>query len=88
MFDQLFITFIRIVDGMKERFVIGDVDGNGVVEVGDVAAALRLAAGLDTAAAGPVARGDVFPKGALDGVVTVEDAARILRSLNGLDSLQ
>jgi hypothetical protein len=68
----------------------GDVNkSGGAPTVEDVVLALRVAGGL-TAGNGAdvsVPNGDVFPKAAPDARITMEDASRILRAVNGLDAL-
>lgn len=59
----------------------GDVDGNGLVNVLDVATALRDAAGL-SAGTLPLSRADVWPPGG-DGSITLMDALTILRGIYG-----
>lgn len=68
----------------------GDINNSGgAPTVEDVVLALRVAGGL-TAGSGAdvsVTNGDVFPKAAPDSRITLEDAGRILRAVNGLDAL-
>lgn len=68
----------------------GDINGDGRITFADAALALKLAAGLLPANDPSVtfARGDVFPVGAPDGMITLEDALRILRAANSLDVLK
>lgn len=69
--------------------VPGDINRSGSVTMEDVALALKVAAGL-YGGSGPsvgVANGDVFPKGSPDGVVSLGDAVRILRAIEGLETL-
>jgi hypothetical protein len=69
--------------------VYGDVNADGVVDAGDVVAALQSAGGLSASA--NVNNGDVAPKpssqagGFGDGQITVVDAVRILRRIHGLE---
>jgi hypothetical protein len=64
----------------------GDVNGDLVVTLDDVAMALQLAGGLDASTGSSARNGDVWPSGAPDGVVTLRDAVQILRFVNGLDT--
>jgi len=67
----------------------GDINGDGSLTTADAVMALQIAGGL-LAGNEPgvnLAQGDVFPKGAPDGSITLEDALRILRAVDGLDSL-
>jgi len=70
-------------------YLAGDVDRSGSANALDAVAALKVAAGLQSSADPMISvkNGDVYPKGAPDGRLTVEDSARILRSVNGLDTL-
>ena len=64
----------------------GDLNGDGVVDVADVALAERIALGLITPTANQLAHGDVAPAGAPDGVINAADVARILRNALGLET--
>lgn len=66
----------------------GDLNGDGVVDLSDVILAVQIAGGIVPAGAGPpaVPNGDVWPAGAPDGRVSLEDATRLLRFVTGLDS--
>ena len=64
----------------------GDLNGDGVVDVADVALAERIALGLITPTADQLAHGDVAPAGAPDGVIDAADVARILRKALGLET--
>ena len=55
----------------------GDLNGNGMVDIGDSVIALRIAGGLQTAATADAVVGDVEGQ---DGVVTIADAVRLLRA--------
>ena len=74
---------------MLFRYQAGDVDRSGSANALDAVAALKVAAGLQSSADPMISvkNGDVYPKGAPNGRLTVEDSARILRSVNGLDTL-
>ncbi|GEM_PF-2812550 len=77
-----------IVAGTPPAGVKGDVDKSTTVTNADVILALRVAAGMVSASDPSVSlnNGDVAPA-TLDGRLTILDAARILRSLNGLETL-
>lgn len=77
-----------IVPGTPPAGVKGDVDKSTTVTNADVVLALRVAAGIVSASDPTVSlnNGDVAPA-TVDGQLTILDAARILRSLNGLDTL-
>lgn len=62
-------------------YILGDVNGNGKVEVDDARLALRHTVGLQTLDSKAVIRTD-YNK---DGEVSVDDARRILRKAVGLD---
>lgn len=66
----------------------GDLNGDGVVNLDDVILSLQIAGGLASAVPNPpgVGNGDVWPAGALDGKVSLEDATRLLRFVSGLES--
>jgi len=66
----------------------GDADGSGDVTMNDVLLALQAAGGLPEGegAALRVPNADVWPAGAPDGQVTLEDALRIGRFLAGLET--
>ena len=66
--------------------VDGDLNGDGVVDVADVALAERIALGLIVPTATQLAHGDVAPAGAPDGVIDAADVARILRKALGLET--
>ncbi|MGQ9525411.1 MAG: dockerin type I repeat-containing protein, partial [Armatimonadota bacterium] len=63
--------------------LIGDLNGNGAVDVGDVATALRAATGLLTLSPGRIATADVTG----DGVLDVRDVQILLRAVVGLTQL-
>jgi protein-arginine kinase activator protein McsA len=68
--------------------VKGDVNGDGVVDLGDVILALRIALNVTTPTADQIAAADVAPvigwgQPVGDGKVTIADAARILRVVVG-----
>jgi hypothetical protein len=64
----------------------GDVDGNGMLDLNDVLIELRAAVGFPT---GPVemarikSRGDAYPPGAPDNMITPADALTLLRMYVG-----
>ncbi|HJV65498.1 MAG TPA: MBG domain-containing protein [Geomonas sp.] len=68
--------------------VLGDLDGNGRVEIADAVLALRMATGASAVTAGELARADVAPlvNGVPqpDGVIGVGDVVVILRKVVGL----
>ncbi len=64
--------------------VIGDVNGDGVVDAGDVVLAQRIAMGLVAATSDQLSRGDVAPAGALDGKIDAADLVVIQRKAMGL----
>ncbi|HEY3412240.1 MAG TPA: cohesin domain-containing protein [Armatimonadota bacterium] len=66
----------------------GDVNGDGVVGLGDVVMALQLSGGvqLGTGDRSSIVNGDVSPAGAPDGKVKVDDAIRILRFIHGFET--
>lgn len=64
----------------------GDLNGDGVADVADVALAERFALGLVVPTATQVAHGDVAPTGNLDGVIDAADVARIRRKSLGLET--
>lgn len=71
--------------------VLGDLNGDELVDVRDALVALQVAAGLVTPTARQRHNGDVAPPGDAEFVpgdnrVTVQDAIRILRYAAGLDS--
>jgi DNA-binding beta-propeller fold protein YncE len=76
--------------------VAGDVNRNGVLDLQDAALVIRIAAGLpfgesasnyEVERALALLRGDVWPKGAPDGRLSIEDAVRLARAAAGMDSL-
>jgi hypothetical protein len=71
--------------------VYGDSDGSGTVNLLDVAAMVRLAAGLQTAASittlDVAPRPSAQPAGYGDGALTLLDALRVLRYLRGLETI-
>ena len=64
----------------------GDINGDGVVDVLDVALAERVTLGLVAATAAQLAHGDVTPAGSPDGVINAPDVARIKRKALGLET--
>jgi hypothetical protein len=67
----------------------GDVDGNGVTDIGDALKALRITVGLDLPSATELLHGDVAPLvigGAPDNVINVADALLIMNKVVGLTS--
>lgn len=64
----------------------GDLNGDGVVDVADVALAERIALGLVAPTALQMSHGDVAPAGSPDGVVDAADVARIRRKALGLEA--
>jgi hypothetical protein len=64
----------------------GDLNGDGVVDVADVALAERIALGLIVPTPTQMAHGDVAPAGAPDGVIDAADVARIRRKALGLET--
>jgi cytochrome c peroxidase len=70
------------------RTADGDLDGAAGVGLGDAIRALRIAAGLQAAAAADLLRGDVAPLRAgipsQDGAIDISDAQLILRKAAGL----
>jgi hypothetical protein len=65
-----------------EGIVKGDVNGNGLVDLIDVLLVLRAALGLPiTTVDMPtiIAKGDVYPPGAPDGLITMADALTLLQ---------
>jgi hypothetical protein len=70
--------------------VAGDVNrSGGTPNLADVVTALKVASGLLDGSSPFVSirNGDVAPKGSPDGILSILDAVRILRSINGLDTL-
>lgn len=63
----------------------GDINGDGMVDVADVALAERIALGLVTPTPGQLAHGDVAPSGVPNGTIDVADVARIRRKALGLE---
>ncbi|WP_051338757.1 hypothetical protein [Sulfuricella denitrificans] len=64
----------------------GDLNGDGIVDVADVALAERMALGLVTPTADQLVHGDVAPSGTPDGVIDAADVARIRRKALGLET--
>ena len=68
----------------------GDLNGDGAVDIADALKALRIAAGIETAAPADLVSGDVAPLGggmpAPDGVINIGDVVVILRKAVGLVS--
>lgn len=62
----------------------GDVNGDGTVDISDAVAVIRFANHLATPTSHQLVAGDVAPYDAPDGVLTVGDAAWILRKAGGL----
>ncbi len=62
----------------------GDVNGDGVVDAGDVVLAQRIAMGIVTPTSTQLCRGDVAPAGAPDGVINAADVVVIQRKAMGL----
>ena len=67
--------------------LLGDLNGDGKVNVSDATLALQIAVALITPSAAQVKAGDVAPAGKPDGKITVSDATRILRAAVGLEKL-
>ncbi|MBW3623005.1 MAG: hypothetical protein KY468_06290 [Armatimonadetes bacterium] len=81
--------------GDQVGVVVGDLDGNGMVQVTDAMKALRIAVGLEPNSPAALEAGDVAPKPGTgpragqpygDGQVTVADAIRILRKIVGVET--
>lgn len=72
-----------------QTVVYGDIDKSGVVDPADAVLALKVYAGLVAASDSSVSvvNGDVYPKGAPDGAITLGDVMRIIRSVRSLDTL-
>ncbi len=66
--------------------VDGDLNGDGLVDVADVALAERMALGLLVATPDQLMHGDVAPAGNPDGVIDAADVARIRRKALGLEA--
>lgn len=96
-------TWTDIKFGTAAPPVKGDVNQNGVLDPVDVAYVLRMAAGLsfgasDSADPDPnpnktirdavLAAADVWPVPTPDGRITLEDALRVARAMNGIGTLQ
>jgi hypothetical protein len=83
------VAGICVVTALPARAVPGDVDGNTKVEANDARLVLRSAGGLLNASSAMVTAGDVAgPAGNTpDGNLSLLDAVRILRAVNGLDTL-
>lgn len=64
----------------------GNLNGDSVVDVADVALAARFALGLAVPSATQMAQGDVAPAGNPDGVIDAADVARIRGKALGLES--
>ena len=67
--------------------IVGDVDGNGMLDLNDVLIELRAAIGFPTSIVEMdrvVAAGDVFPLDVPDGVITPGDALTLLRMYVGM----
>lgn len=62
----------------------GDLNGDGVVDAGDVVLAQRIAMGIVTATPAQLCRGDVSPAGAPNGVINAADVVVIQRKAMGL----
>ncbi|MCM0084162.1 hypothetical protein L4X63_21500 [Geomonas sp. Red32] len=73
---------------LRPLVIKGDVNGDGVVDLADVLAAMRIALGLDPAAPQALGRGDVAPLAggvpAPDGRIDVGDVTVILQKLVGV----
>ncbi|GFO54977.1 hypothetical protein GMSM_19840 [Geomonas sp. Red276] len=73
---------------LRPQVIKGDVNGDGVVDLADVLAAMRIALGLDRATPQALSRGDVAPlAGGVtvpDGKIDVGDVTVILQKLVGL----
>ncbi|TCV77497.1 dockerin type I repeat-containing protein, partial [Sulfurirhabdus autotrophica] len=66
--------------------VDGDLNGDGIVNVADVALAERMALGLLQPTADQLMHGDVAPNAAPDGIIDAADVSRIRRKALGLES--
>jgi len=64
----------------------GNLNGDSIVDAGDVALAERFALGLAVPTATQMARGDVAPAGNPDGVIDALDVASIHRKALGLEN--
>lgn len=64
----------------------GDINGDGVVDVADVALAERMALGLVVPTSTQLSHADVAPNGATDSVIDAADVARIRRKALGLET--
>lgn len=63
----------------------GDVNGDGLVDTADLALAEQITLGQVIPTQDHVARGDVSPVGSPDGVIDVQDVARIRRMILGIE---
>lgn len=81
--------FVLVVSGAVKpeeiRILMGDLDGNGKVNLGDAVLALRIALGVLTPTPDQVKLADVAPKPGGDGKITIGDVVRILRRSMGLE---
>jgi hypothetical protein len=64
--------------------IIGDVNGDGVVDTGDFVLAQRISMGTVAATSSQLCRGDVAPAGAPDGVINAADVVVLQRKAMGL----
>lgn len=64
----------------------GDLNGDGLVNVADIALAERFALGLTVPTATQMAHGDVAPAGSPDGEIDAADVTRIRRKALGLEA--
>ncbi|HEY3413184.1 MAG TPA: hypothetical protein VGM51_09020 [Armatimonadota bacterium] len=93
-------TWTDVKFGAAVPNVKGDVNQNGVLDPFDVAYVLRMAAGLSYGAFDPadpnanltirnqvLASADVWPTPTPDGKITLEDAVRVARAMNGIGTL-
>jgi hypothetical protein len=88
----MLVSFLALCCGScppASATVPGDVDGDTQVTLNDVRLAVSISGGLFKAMASNVAAGDVASAtgNTPDGRITILDAARILRAINGLDNL-
>lgn len=67
----------------------GDLNGDGKVDLADVALALQMAGGLADSDVPPAqfSAGDIAPTGSPDNAIQVDDATRILRGYLGLEDI-
>ncbi len=81
--------FVLVVSGAVKpeelQGLMGDLNGDGKVSLGDAVLALRIALGVLTPTPDQVKMADVAPKPGGDGKITVGDVVRILRRSVGLE---